>query len=231
MPDGWALSIRICFRLLLKCWKQFCSCPLSFCVLFDLLQLLPYFLHLGHKPAVRDLMAANFKGSQIRNMLTVVYNEEALMERRKNFDGKSHSRGTGTVKQTEGFLVITSPGCPKLQKRPNINHEGSTAGDALMQVAVPTEEFPCCILLCCSVFIPNLLFSCCCLQAVCWMRSQYWTMSVEKKKTCLKDMFFTASGRALGKDEAPTWYMRDDTQGIKPRKNQSQLHNYHSCYI
>ena len=90
-------------------------------------------------------MQAAFKCSQLKNTLTVVYNEDALLERRKTLGGRSHSRGTGTVRQTEGILIITSPGCPKLQKRPNLNHEGSTAGDALTQVSVPTEELHNCI--------------------------------------------------------------------------------------
>ena len=95
-------------------------------------------------------MTSAFKCSQLKNTLTVVYSEDALLDRR-NLNAScatrapAHSRGTGTVKQTEGFSVLTSPGCPRLQKRPNINHEGSTAGDALMQVSVPTEETARCI--------------------------------------------------------------------------------------
>jgi hypothetical protein len=53
---------------------------------------------------------------------------------------KSQARGSMTLKQTEGFVVLTTPGCPRLPKRQNIHHEGSTAGDALMQVSVPVDE-------------------------------------------------------------------------------------------
>jgi hypothetical protein len=37
----------------------------------------------GHKSFVREQMASVFKGSEIKNTLFVVYNEESLIERRK----------------------------------------------------------------------------------------------------------------------------------------------------
>ena len=53
---------------------------------------------------------------------------------------RSHTRGSMTLKQTEGWLLLSSPGCPRLPTRQNLVHEGSTIGDALTGVGVPTDE-------------------------------------------------------------------------------------------
>jgi hypothetical protein len=54
---------------------------------------------------------------------------------------RSHTRGSMTLKQTEGWLLLSTPGCPRQPKRQNLLHDGSTAGDALTGVGVPTDEF------------------------------------------------------------------------------------------
>ena len=127
---------------------------------------------------------------------------------------RSHTRGSMTLKQTEGWLLLSSAGCPRLHTRQNLLHEGSTIGDALIGVSVPIDELFNCnnelfllfllaahVLLCTchnTLSISECVFA----TTLIAQRSKLWRLSVEKKKTCLKDGFFTSAGRLLTKDEA-----------------------------
>jgi hypothetical protein len=128
-------------------------------------------------------------------MIIMSDNSDSIIDVKfRSAGSRSHTRGSMTLKQTEGWLLLSSAGCPRLHTRQNLLHEGSTIGDALIGVSVPIDELFNCnnelfllFLLAAHVLLctcdNNLSMSeCVFATTLIAHRSKLWRLSVEKKK-------------------------------------------------
>jgi len=98
-----------------------------------------YFLFDGTRSGNMGKLRATFMGEdgampKAERRLTLVYGEEAAARRRTLI------RGTGSVKQQEGVLIVTRFK-PKMVRRKRLHFDGTSAGDAICNIPGPDNDW------------------------------------------------------------------------------------------